>query len=58
MFLTRFRLWGLIKEEVRKRLLDQQDDMQPLDEEKFGDLVLDTCYDVAAKHWEKVITAN
>ena len=52
------RLWGVIKEEVRKRLMERQADVHPMDKDEFGDLVIDACYDMANKHWRKLINAN
>ena len=36
----------------------RQEARSQLDVEEFGNLVLETCYDVANQHWKRLINAN
>ena len=50
-------MWGIIKNDVRKRLMERQEG-QPLNEEIFTDIVLDACNEMGAKHWQNVVRAK
>ena len=48
-------VWGLAKMAVRKKLLQKTSD---LTKAQFDKLVLESCEEVARKHWKKITTAN
>ena len=50
-------LWGLAKNEVRKRMMERQN-QDELDFDEFEDIVLGSCYDVARQHWRNLINVN
>lgn len=48
-------MWGLSKHEVRKKLLEQQEE---LTKHGFDDMVKKCCENVGNKHMHKIVLAN